>query len=125
MFPYIIAIARPDWKRPHCEIKTDVAENTETLFEIFNNIIVDEMLELSVPINRKFVSYSKFHDAFYSEYYMHQQPIEIKYFIDGQWVYYSFETNEEIMNLYSIKYDELTAPINYDDDLDDIHNKET
>jgi hypothetical protein len=107
MFPYIIAIARPDWKRPYCEIITDVANNKEKMFELFDNFIIDEMLGLSVPNNNKFVSYSEFHDAVFSECYMHQQPIEIKYFINGMWKTYQFET----MKLYNEKYNELTAPI--------------
>jgi hypothetical protein len=115
MIPYIIAIARPDWKRPYCEIITNVSESEELLFETFNNIIVDEMIELSLGCNEKFESYSEFHDYFYNESYMSQEPIKIKYFINGEWSCYIFdkkgEINSKIMTLYSQKYDELTAPI--------------
>jgi hypothetical protein len=116
MIPYIIAIARPDWKRPYCEIITDVATDENKMFELFDNLIVDEMVDLSLGTNSKFVSYSLFHEKAYSETCMYQQPIEIKYFIDGKWIYYQFETKEEIMKLYNDKYDELTATINFDED---------
>jgi hypothetical protein len=122
MIPYIIAIARPDWKRPYCEIITHSAENEELLFEKFNKIIVDEMIELSLGCDEKFETYSDFHDKFFNESYMSQAPIEIKYFINGLWMHYIFdqdrkdEINRKIMTLYSEKYDELTKPIDDDDE---------
>lgn len=121
MIPYIIVIARPDWKRPYCEIITDVQKNEEHLFSKFDKLVVHEMVELSIGYNKKFVSYSEFHDHFFSEYYMHHRPIEIKYFKE-EWIHYDFEGNKEtydkIMSLYSQEYDELTAPIESSDEED-------
>jgi hypothetical protein len=121
MIPYIVAIARPDWKRPYCEIITDVADNETQMIEKLHKIIVDEMIDLSIGTNSKFDNYSRFHDKSYSEYYMHQKPIEIKYFINGRWIYYDFETKEEIMNLYNAKYNEKTAPISCSTDDEELY----
>jgi hypothetical protein len=121
MIPYIIVIARPDWKRPYCEIITDVGENETQLFSKFDKLIVNEMVELSIGYSKKFVSYSEFHEHFFSEYYMHHIPIEIKYFKE-KWLYYDFEANKEtydrIMCSYFQEYDELTAPFVSTDEED-------
>lgn len=106
MIPYIIAIAYPDYKRPYCEVKTNTLQNITELNEIFNNIIVEFILDFSIPTNIKFESYDKFFDRYYTDDYMDQEPIKIKYFIDGKWINYNFN-EKEIMELYNIKFDKL------------------
>jgi hypothetical protein len=99
MIPYFINIAFPDKINPFCYTKTGSVLNVDELTNIFNNDLVDLMIEISNKNNIKIKSYKHFYDLYYYESNMDQAPVTMQYFENNIWKVFNF-IDEEIMNLY-------------------------
>jgi hypothetical protein len=102
MIPYFINIALPNEENPFCYTKTGIATNIEELTNIFNNELVELMIETSKTKNIKIKSYQQFYDAYFDEFIMDQSPIAMQYFEDNMWKIFCF-IDSEIFDLYERK----------------------
>lgn len=103
MIPYFINIAFPDEDNPFCYTKTGIVLNLDELTNIFNNELVELMIETSKNKNIKIINYQQFCNAYYQEFNMDQAPVSMQYFEDNMWKVFNF-IDREIMNIYENKY---------------------
>jgi len=103
MFPYIIQIAYPCYKRPYIETiygsETDLEKAKSNIVkELLNHIgeYIDETLYNDEPSSNPI---KDIYDNYYNEYYMDNKPWEASVFIDGKWTNCT-STFEEIYNKY-------------------------
>ena len=106
MVPYFINIACPDYKRPKTiSIKDKInISNINELNDFFISYIAEQMVICSIEYEKTFSSYEEYVNHLYKESYMEQEPYEISYFYESEWV--SFDTYKNNNNIY-IKYCEL------------------
>jgi hypothetical protein len=83
--PYIVCTAHPDYKRPYVSVsqkQTTRETLIDDLTEAYFKALVDE-LYYSEELSQ--ANLDKFFDNYYREYYMDNSPLEICYFMDGEW----------------------------------------
>jgi len=99
MIPYFIAIAHPDYKRPHTQIITRVCEE-EDLFETLLLDIVEIYVGALESLDN-YLTLNDLEDAYYFGYYMDQKPVEAKYFDveNGEWQDFHF-SDEDFFDAY-------------------------
>lgn len=95
MIPYFIIIAQPDHKRPYTRIVTGVCDNESEILMKLREKVVDVLLEKGETL-------TEYYDSIYSEYYMQQDPIIVRYFHSETWWRYNpFEDQVQINRMYN------------------------
>jgi hypothetical protein len=107
--PYIVCTAHPDYKRP----RVSVSQNQTTretliddLTEAYFNALVDELYyseEYHGELTQE--NLDKFFENYYREHYMDNSPLDMNYFMDGEWHYF----DQPPIEVLSEKYKELMS----------------
>jgi len=132
MFPYIIQIAYPCYKRPYIETiygsETDLEKvKSNIVKELLNHIgeYIDETLYNDEPSSNPI---KDVYDNYYNEYYMDNEPWQASVFIDGKWSNCT-STFEEIYNKYKEEKekekeeDEQSVSLDEDEDEQSVSNE--
>jgi hypothetical protein len=102
IIPYIVETAHPDYKRPCVSVQTKqtTADKMETdLIDAYYDALVNELYyQEEGPMTQK--NLDKFFDHYYSETYMDNTPLSIRYFMDGKWLYYDQPSIEILAKKY-------------------------
>lgn len=102
IIPYIVETAHPDYKRPCVSVATKqtTADKLETdLADAYYDALVGELYyDYEGPMTQE--SLDKFFDNYYSETYMDNAPLSIRYFMDGKWLYFDQPSIEILAKKY-------------------------
>ena len=86
LIPYIVCTAHPDYKRPYVSVDHNqtTRESLESdLADAYFKALVDELCYDHEAITQELLD--KFFRNYYREYYMDNSPLDMSYFMDGEW----------------------------------------